>query len=91
MGVGFGIIHPTAMAMAINKVQPFRRGAANGTIFSAFDLGIGLGSILLGILSKEVGLAFMYLTCAFVILIPMLLFYLKDAKEYQRVQNKPNN
>lgn len=83
MGVGFGIIHPTAMAMAINKVEPFRRGAANGTIFSAFDLGIGLGSILLGILSKYVGLSYMYLTCAAIILIPMVMFYLKDAKEYQ--------
>lgn len=83
MGIGFGIVQPTAMAMAINRVAPFRRGAANGTIFSAFDLGIGLGSILLGLLSKFVGLSFMYLTCGFIILIPMALFYLKDAKAPQ--------
>lgn len=80
MGVGFGIIHPTAIAMAINRVQPFRRGAANGTIFSAFDLGIGLGSILLGLLSKYIGLSYMYLTCAGISLIPLVWFYLKDAK-----------
>jgi len=80
MGIGFGIVQPTAMAMAINRVAPFRRGAANGTIFSAFDLGIGLGSILLGFLSKKVGLSYMYLTCSFIILIPLVLFYLKDAR-----------
>jgi len=80
MGIGFGIVQPTAMAMAINRVAPFRRGAANGTIFSAFDLGIGLGSILLGLLSKVVGLSYMYLSCALIALIPMALFYLKDAK-----------
>ncbi|AEG60846.1 MFS transporter [Desulforamulus ruminis] len=84
MGIGFGIVHPTAMAMAINRVEPFRRGAANGTLFSAFDLGIGLGSILLGILSEKVGLSYMYLTCAVIILIPLTLFYLKDAKAYYR-------
>ncbi|WP_243119772.1 MFS transporter [Pelotomaculum propionicicum] len=26
MGIGFGIIQPTNMAMAINRVEPFRRG-----------------------------------------------------------------
>ncbi|MFZ5643633.1 MAG: MFS transporter [Bacillota bacterium] len=80
MGIGFGIVQPTAMAMAINRVAPYRRGAANGTIFSAFDLGIGLGSILLGLLSKVAGLSYMYLSCSFIILIPMVLFYLKDGK-----------
>ncbi|HBV95573.1 MAG: MFS transporter [Peptococcaceae bacterium BICA1-7] len=83
MGIGFGIVQPTAMAMAINRVAPFRRGAANGTIFSAFDLGIGLGSILLGFLSKVVGLSYMYLSCALIALIPMVLFYLKDARAVQ--------
>lgn len=86
MGVGFGIVHPTAMAMAINRVEPFRRGAANGTIFSAFDLGIGLGSIFLGVLSKQVGLSYMYLTCSFIMVIPLILFYLKDAREYTVVK-----
>jgi len=79
MGIGFGIVHPTAMAMAINRVAPHRRGAANGTIFSAFDLGIGLGSILLGFISKQAGMSYMYLACSFIILIPMIIFYLKDA------------
>lgn len=83
MGVGFGIVHPTIMAMAINKVAPFRRGAANGTVFSAFDLGIGLGSILLGVLSDKVGLSFMYLTCSIIVLIPFGLFYLREAGEYR--------
>jgi len=82
LGIGFGIVHPTAVAMAINRVEPFRRGAANATIFSAFDLGIGLGSILLGYLSKAAGLPFMYLSCGIIILIPLWLFYNKIIPEY---------
>lgn len=81
MGVGFGAVHPTAMAMAINRVPPNRRGAANGTIFSSFDLGIGIGSIVLGFVSKIFGLSFMYLSCGFIILIPLIMFFLKDASE----------
>jgi predicted MFS family arabinose efflux permease len=82
MGIGFGIVHPTAMAMAINRVKPYRRGAANATIMSAFDLGIGLGSIFLGILSDQTGMSYMYLTCSLIILIPLVMFYLIDAREF---------
>nr|WP_242941898.1 MFS transporter [Desulfonispora thiosulfatigenes] len=79
MGIGFGIIQPTILAMAINRVEPFRRGAVNGTIFTAMDLGIGLGSIVMGLLSNKLGLSLMYLVCAFLIIIPAIIFYLKDA------------
>lgn len=81
MGIGFGIVQPINMAMAIKRVEPFRRGAANGTLMSANDLGIGLGSVLLGMLSGEIGMPLMYLVCSFIIIIPIAIFYLKDAKE----------
>ncbi|WP_245867712.1 Staphylopine export protein [Sporomusa silvacetica DSM 10669] len=74
-GVGFGVIQSTTLAMAINKVDPFSRGLANGTIMTAFDLGVGLGSILLGALSKFMGLATMFLVCSCVAIIPCILFF----------------
>ncbi|KUO51725.1 MAG: MFS transporter [Desulfitibacter sp. BRH_c19] len=87
LGIGFGIVHPTAVAMAINKVEPFRRGAANATVFSAFDLGIGLGSILLGYLSRFAGLSVMYLICGLIIVIPLWLFYSKVIPDYYSEKN----
>ncbi|MCL5057020.1 MAG: MFS transporter [Actinobacteria bacterium] len=80
LGIGYGIVQPTTMAIIINRVAPFRRGAANSTYFSGIDLGMGLGSIMLGFLSKKVGLSYMYLSCSLIILIPMVLFYLKEAR-----------
>lgn len=79
LGIGFGIVQPTTLALAINRVEPLRRGAANGTIFTAFDLGVGLGSILLGLLSEYAGLATMYLICALLVIIPLVLFYGQNA------------
>lgn len=79
LGIGFGIVQPTTLALAINRVEPLRRGAANGTIFTAFDLGVGLGSILLGLLSEYAGLATMYLVCALLVIIPLVLFYGQNA------------
>lgn len=81
MGIGFGIIQPTLQAMAINRVEPYRRGAANGTIFTALDLGIGLGSILLGMVSIKLGLSYMYLICGLILIVPMGIFFLKDAQK----------
>ncbi|MDO7786623.1 MFS transporter [Desulforamulus aquiferis] len=79
MGIGFGIVQPTIQAMAINRVEPYRRGAATGTILTALDLGIGLGSMLLGVVSNKMGLSYMYLICSFIALIPFLVFYRQDA------------
>lgn len=85
LGIGFGIIHPTVMAMAINSVLPQNRGAANGTVLSSFDLGIALGSVSLGYLAEMTSLRTMYLATAFISLIPMFYFYFIIAKNYRKV------
>lgn len=77
LGVGFGIIHSTSIALAINQVEPSRRGVANATILTAFDLGFGVGSIVLGVLSNYVGLKMMYLLSGFMIIVPFGIFYRK--------------
>lgn len=48
LGIGFGLVVPAGQAMVINQVPPHRRGAANATLMTAFDLGIGLRAVLLG-------------------------------------------
>ena len=85
-GIGFGIVQPTALTMAINKVDVASRGVANGTILTAFDLGVGSGSILLGMLSKPLGLPTMYLVCCFIVLIPLIIFYISQLKECRQTQ-----
>lgn len=80
-GIGFGIVQPTTLTMAINKVDASQRGVANGTILTAFDLGVGCGSILLGILSNHFGLPMMYLISCFIVVIPFLIFYTGEYRQ----------
>lgn len=47
-GIGFGSLQPTLLAWTIDRSSSDRRGAANAMFYSANDLGIGLGSLLLG-------------------------------------------
>ncbi len=75
-GLGFGTIQPSLQAWTINRVTSQRRGAANGTFFSAFDLGIGIGSMLLGMVAKASSYAIMY-RISIVLLIVYLIFYLR--------------
>ncbi len=50
LGLGFGTAGTVFMAMAIDLVEPHRRGAANATFFSAYDVGIGGGAVVFGAL-----------------------------------------
>jgi predicted MFS family arabinose efflux permease len=82
MGIGFGMIWPTLMAMIVNMVPPHRRGVANSTYFSALDLGIGCGSIALGILANNTSTGTMYLVCAFILVIPIFIYFTYANKSY---------
>lgn len=76
MGFGFGATQPTLAALVVTGVAPSRRGAANGTFFSAFDLGIGTGSMALGVVARFAGYETMYITAAGIGLWSLLLFLL---------------
>jgi MFS family permease len=54
-GIGFGAAQPALQTATINLAPPERRGAANASFLTAFDLGVGLGSIALGAVSQYMG------------------------------------
>jgi MFS family permease len=54
-GAGFGSLQPALQAWTISRADPSRRGAASGTFFSANDLGIGIGAMVLGAVAKLKG------------------------------------
>ncbi|MCR4963423.1 MAG: MFS transporter [Firmicutes bacterium] len=61
-GMGFGMITPAMQAMALRTAPADKRGAATSTYLCAFDLGIGCGGILAGLLVDAFGsYAHMYL------------------------------
>jgi MFS family permease len=59
-GIGFGLVHPSLMALLVDMVGDEGRGAAMGTFTAAFDLGIGAGSILLGLVLQYFDFQVMY-------------------------------
>ena len=60
-GLGFGLAMPSLQALAVVFTPPDRRGAANGTFFTGFDLGISVGSVVWGAVAEVTGYSLMYL------------------------------
>lgn len=79
--MGFGTVQPSLQAWTINRVSPERRGAANGTYFSAFDIGIGTGSILLGIVARSTTYSIMYRMSILFIVAYLFLYILFLVKQ----------
>lgn len=71
-GLGMGSVQPALQAMVVDKVPPEGRGTAMATFFTAFDLGIGLGSVLLGALASLVGVPAMFLVTAGLALLALI-------------------
>jgi MFS family permease len=82
-GIGFGAIQPSLQAWTIQRVLPFRRGVANATFYSGFDLGIGGGAMILGPVAQMTNYAHMYrFSCIFFVIYLMVygIFLLKKKK-----------
>ena len=74
LGMGFGVAVPAFQTMTIDLVEPARRGAANATAFSAYDIGVALGAIGAGWLAAEASLEAIFITAGGLTLAAMLMF-----------------
>lgn len=75
-GIGFGAVQPTMQALSVLYVPPERRGSATATYFLFIDLGLGLGSVLWGLVAEDFGYELMYLTAIIPSLLSLLVYLL---------------
>lgn len=64
IGLGNGHMWPAFQSMFINMAHHNERGTATSTLLTSWDLGIGLGAILGGILAEHMGYATAFWTSA---------------------------
>ena len=82
IGFGNGLCQPTLAAMIFEMVPLNRCGVANSTLFSAVDLGVGGGSILLGWLAEYTSLSTIFLVCGLIIIFPLIYFNMNVYNKY---------
>ncbi|QJC50977.1 MFS transporter [Paenibacillus albicereus] len=59
-GLGFGSIQPTAQAWMLRSMPASRQASANSLFYNSTDLGVAVGSMLLGAVAASTGYALMY-------------------------------
>lgn len=57
IGFGNGVIFPTFQSMINNLADSMHRGAANSTLYTAVDLGMGLGMIMGGLIAQNISIS----------------------------------
>ncbi|WP_235441381.1 hypothetical protein [Paenibacillus sp. IHB B 3415] len=60
--------------VTISLLPSNKKGVANASYFTAFDLGIGLGAILLGFVSQYMGYQMLFAVCVVSGLLSLLIF-----------------
>lgn len=74
-GLGFGTCMTVLQAQAVMRAPAHRRGAATGTFYALFDLGIGLGTIMWGYVATVSSFQTMYDYSLIPVVLAGLLYY----------------
>ncbi len=74
IGFGNGVIFPTFSSMVNNLADAKHRGAANSTLYTAIDLGMGLGMISAGLIAQHFSISAFFWICALVCVAGLLFF-----------------
>ena len=84
LGLGYGTMCSALQAMFINLAPNNRRGTANSTYFTAWDLGIGLGVFVGGFIAEHTNYANAFSTGLGVATAGFILFYLVIRNHFER-------
>lgn len=57
LGLGYGILQPLFQSFVTGTTPAPKRGAANATYLLSYDIGIGIGSFVMGLFQESLGLS----------------------------------
>lgn len=82
IGLGNGHMFPAFQTMFINLAPNSKRGTANSTLLVSWDIGIGIGILVGGIVAEHVGYHAAFWTAWGVNLVGVSIFYLFARKHF---------
>ena len=83
VGFGYGALVPSLQTLAVQSTNHERSGYATATFFTFFDLGIAVGSYVLGLVAVYYGYQNVYLLAAGVVLIVLVWYIFFGRKRKQ--------
>ncbi|MBP3953611.1 MFS transporter [Bacillus suaedae] len=86
-GFGFGAIFPAIQTWCMNLVEEHEHENAMATFFNFFDLGIGGGSFILGLVATVTSYQTVYLVASIVsgmVLVIYVVYFVKEKQQYNK-------
>ena len=83
-GVGFGIIFPAYNTLYINLAQHNQRATATSSYLTSWDVGLGIGMLLSGVIAQLYDWSMVYLVGAVLSLVSTLYFINYVTPHYQK-------
>lgn len=84
VGLGNGQMYPAFLNMFVKVAHHNQRGTANSSILISWDLGMGIGILLGGVIAENIGFSAAFHTVAFMQGAGALLFILVTGKFFER-------
>lgn len=84
MGIGYGSVFPCLQTVAIQSVEKPRMGHAISTFFTLFDVGLAVGSVVMGVLITWMGFQATYLFCAAMVIVTLVVYHQTVAIKFKR-------
>lgn len=74
IGLGFGSAQPCIQTLALQRAPKHRIGHATSTFYTLYDLGIAVGSTVVGLMIATQSYSFAYICCGILSLVSVLYF-----------------
>ena len=84
IGLGQGMFLPACQSIFINLAPNSKRGTANSTYLTSWDVGAGIGIVVGGVIVDHLGYSAAFLSAAVSVAIGLLLFQLFTAPHFLR-------
>jgi MFS family permease len=88
LGFGNGVVYPTFQAMTNNMAPGNRRGAANSTLYTFVDIGMGLGMIFVGSIAQQFSISTAFIVCSGICVVALIFFIFYTLGHYEKNKTK---
>lgn len=85
-GTGFGMVQPALQAWAVSSASANRKGMANATFFSFFDLGVGMGAMLFGYIAFTFSYSAIYVASSISVICSFVLYFVFTIRDKKKAR-----
>lgn len=84
IGIGYGTLFPALQTIYINMAPNSKRGTANSTYLTGFDLGIGMGMLIGAYIAEHFGFSRTYLVTAALCIVSVLIYWFNTRRVFEK-------